>query len=153
MSDMPIEERFWSKVDKTGSCWLWTGCKHPQGYGRIGVSKKVKYAHRISWELHNGTIPEGAHVLHKCDVPCCVNPDHLFLGTHRDNMQDKIAKGRANMPKGERCGNSKLKEGEVWLIRKIHKAGVVSQRYIAKMFRVSQSTINNIVKNYHWKNV
>lgn len=95
----PEAERFWEKVKKTPSCWLWTGA-HKDGrwpYGVLGggASRVPKLAHRVSWELHHGPIPDGMNVLHKCDNPPCVRPDHLFLGTLSDNTQDMVAKGRA----------------------------------------------------------
>ena len=94
-----MENHFWAKVDKTDTCWLWTGGKDTGGYGALRVkaprlsNKKVR-ASRYSWELHNGPIPEGLWVLHTCDVRHCVNPAHLWLGTRQDNVDDMKAKGR-----------------------------------------------------------
>jgi len=84
-------------VDKTGDCWLWTGCVTTFGYGfyRWKKPNKMVHTHRIAWELEHGPIPEGMHVLHKCDVRPCCNPAHLWLGTHQENMADMRAKGRA----------------------------------------------------------
>jgi hypothetical protein len=90
-------ERFWSKVGKgsAASCWEWTGARIPQGYGSLGTRERSQIgAHRISWSIHNGPIPPGMFVLHRCDNPPCVNPAHLFLGTQLDNMRDKLQKGR-----------------------------------------------------------
>src|SRR4051812_22074657 len=87
-------ERFWSKVDKTGECWLWTAYRDAAGYGRFGLAGKVQKAHRVSYELAVGPIPAGAHVLHSCDNPPCVNPDHLRVGSRIDNMRDKFMRGR-----------------------------------------------------------
>jgi hypothetical protein len=91
----PIEDRFWQFVNKTDTCWLWTGSRS-RGYGLIGAgaSGKTKSAHRVSYELANGPIPAGMWVLHKCDNPPCVNPAHLFLGDRADNMRDAFRKGR-----------------------------------------------------------
>ena len=86
--------RFWANVQKTNGCWEWTGGKHAPGYGRLFVATKEMRAHRFSWLIHNGRIPDGLFVCHKCDNPNCVNPEHLFLGTHQDNMDDMVAKGR-----------------------------------------------------------
>lgn len=95
---IPIEDRFWSKVNKTPTCWLWIGATCNFGYGKIGIggrkNRKLKDSHRLSWEIHNGIIPLGLCVLHKCDVPSCVNPAHLFLGTKKDNAADAVQKGR-----------------------------------------------------------
>ncbi len=96
-----VEERFWKKVNKVGlgDCWEWIGAKTPLGYGKIGVDHKTKYAHRVSWELHNGRIKKGFCVMHQCDNPSCVNPIHLQLGTQLENMRDRDAKGR-HKPRG-----------------------------------------------------
>jgi hypothetical protein len=94
---LSIEDRFWANVLKTSTCWLWKGSKRPNGYGRLQVRGEVNKTfgvHRLSWELHNGPIPSGLFVCHKCDVPLCVNPEHLFLGTQLENMRDRRAKGR-----------------------------------------------------------
>jgi len=94
----PMEVRFWRFVNKTDECWLWQGAKVGQGgYGNFGVDKKHHLAHRVSYELANGPIPDGMWVLHRCDNPPCVNPDHLFLGTRSDNMKDAHQKGRIDM--------------------------------------------------------
>ncbi len=89
------EQRFWLKVKKTDMCWLWKGyLTRKNGYGKISFNKKDQVAHRVSWQLKNGDIPTGMSVLHKCDNPPCVNPDHLFLGTQRDNVLDMVRKKR-----------------------------------------------------------
>jgi len=104
---IPIEKRFWEKVNKDGPipshrpelgpCWLWMACRTPSGYGQLGLPGKdagIVIASRFSWELHNGPIPDGLFACHKCDNPPCVNPAHLFLGDHEDNARDAAAKGR-----------------------------------------------------------
>ena len=90
----PTEERFWSKVDTSGECWIWTACKNNSGYGQFSLKGRPQLAHRISWMFANGDIPPGLCVLHRCDTPACVRPDHLFLGNHADNMRDRNEKGR-----------------------------------------------------------
>lgn len=92
--------RFWNRVNKTeDGCWEWTGSKLPTGYGHLKFDNIQTYAHRVSWSLCVGEIPDGLCVLHHCDNPCCVKPDHLFLGTMLDNMHDRDAKGRNNKGK------------------------------------------------------
>lgn len=91
----PLDQRFWAMVEKTETCWLWLGGAI-DGYGTITEEGRTVRAHRVSYKLHVGPIPTGLFVLHHCDVPSCVNPDHLFLGTHSDNMKDRQMKGRAH---------------------------------------------------------
>lgn len=100
-----VERRFWSKVQKTETCWLWTGeASSHFGYGRLHVNGRRTRAHRYSWELHNGAVPEGKFLLHSCDNPRCVRPEHLRVGTQRENMADKTARGR--QARGQRHGMS-----------------------------------------------
>lgn len=95
----PLAERFWEKVRKSDGCWEWTGSRNAAGYGKLSEgaagSPRLR-AHRVSWELANGPVPAGLWVLHRCDNPPCVRPDHLWLGTRLDNMQDCARKGRIN---------------------------------------------------------
>ena len=86
-------DRFWEKVDKSSECWNWLGVKS-KGYGQIKVNGKHRYAHRISWDLHYGVYLGNLDILHSCDNPSCVNPKHLSLGTHKENMADRDKKGR-----------------------------------------------------------
>lgn len=91
------EQRFWAKVKKTDYCWIWQGkatCGKSRKYGQFSIKNKSVEVHRFSWQLANGPIPKGMNILHKCDNPICVNPDHLFIGTNLDNIKDKMAKGR-----------------------------------------------------------
>jgi hypothetical protein len=101
-------ERFFDKIEKTDSCWLWTASSRGKGYGAFKLNGKTVEAHRMSYELHKGEIPEGLYVCHTCDNRKCVNPDHLFLGTPKDNWQDGFDKNRIKLPGG--VHNEKLKK-------------------------------------------
>jgi hypothetical protein len=143
--------RFWSKVAKgEGSgCWLWTAGSR-QGYGQFGVAAgRVVDAHRISWELANGPIPAGLFVCHTCDVRICVRPDHLFLGTHSDNMQDMHRKGRANTRAvcGEEHYAARLTEADV---RAIRTATGQTLSALARAFGVSRTHIRDIRIGKKW---
>lgn len=142
---MPSDlERFWSKVSKSEGCWEWTGGHNGVGHGRFWSDGALTGAHRFSWSLHRGVIPAGLQVLHRCDNPPCVNPDHLFLGTHRDNMQDSARKLRTGM--------AKLTPEFVQLIRLCCGSGM-TQRYAARFFEVSQYAVWSIVNGRSWTHV
>lgn len=146
-------ERFWKKVKKTndGSCWEWTGCIiSSTGYGSITINRKPKYPHRISFEMHNHKIPPNMCVCHKCDNRKCVRPDHLFLGTHADNMRDRELKGRG--AKGERNGGAKLNWKLVAEIRRIAPTLKRGHTKLARAYGVNRFTIKMIVTNQLWKN-
>jgi hypothetical protein len=99
--------RFWSKIDKSGECWLWTGALYKTGYGHVRINRHDYRAHRIVYELLKGPIPEGLFVCHTCDVRRCVRPEHLWLGTTGDNTRDASAKGRMSYPR-PRSPNAKI---------------------------------------------
>lgn len=132
-------------------CWLWVGATS-RGYGTTSVLGKMVRAHRASWLLHHGPIAEGAWVLHKCDTPLCINPDHLYLGTHQDNMTDMRRKGRAKGKRknvGARNPNSRLTDENITEIR----ASRESHATLASRFGVAHTTIRNIRAGESWKHV
>lgn len=146
---VPIEDRFWKFVKKTKTCWIWIGSKNSSGYGDIRYGNKHKHlkAHRVSYELHKSKIPKGIHVLHSCDNPSCVNPEHLSLGTHKDNMRDMV--GRRRLAFGERSPHAKLKTSQIKEIRKCFKNNYYYgiQRFLAKEYRVTPGHISEIINN------
>jgi hypothetical protein len=153
---MPNEhDRFWSKVAVAGpdECWEWQRMRQRQGYGMYSVSGKMKYAHRVAWEFMHGPISDGLHVLHKCDNPPCCNPNHLFLGTHTDNMRDMFAKGRCHSARGERNVNSKLTEVIVKEMRRLYATGAHTQTDLAAMYGVHVSLVHLVVRGKIWKHL
>lgn len=149
-------DRFWSKVKKSGGCWEWTGGTDERGYGRLwgdDQNRSLK-AHRVSWELANGPIPDGMHVLHHCDNPPCVNPAHLWLGTHDDNMADMVAKGRTGWGdlKGEDRYNAQLTEEIVREARALHAEGWTYAQ-LEERYGVHQRVISKAVRGISWKHV
>lgn len=148
-----LQQRFWSKVDRGGDCWLWTAARSPLGYGKISVGRSgegVELAHRVSWEIHFGPVPDGMCVLHRCDNPPCVRPDHLFLGDRADNAADSAAKGRTRS--GESNHNAKLSSSSVALIRS-RVAGGESNTSVARDFGITQSAVSMIVNRRRWGRV
>lgn len=155
--------RFWAKVVKgagKNSCWLWLGCKLSKGYGQLTVNGNKHLAHRFSWELFFGPIPAELFVLHHCDVPACVNPAHLWLGTNADNMRDRNAKGRQASGKrsgaythpervlrGERHPRAKLTKAQVVAIRRA--TGL--HREIATRFGISRTQVCQIRRHLYWR--
>lgn len=140
-------KRFWTKVDKSdsGSCWEWTAAKNPNGYGMFNYKRKMQLAHRVVWQITNGPIPQGGCILHSCDNPGCVNPQHLRVGTQDENMKDMSRKNRSVIV------NKKLDEHSVEQIKKL--IGKKSLREIANQFNVSHNTIWQIKKGKAWASV
>jgi len=149
----PLTERFWEKVGKTKTCWLWLAATTPAGYGKIYVDSQtgVDMAHRVSYMEAHGAIPNGLFVCHECDNPACVRPDHLFLGTQADNLADMTRKGRRRngYPRGEKNGNAKLSIDQVAGIRNRLAAGE-KQASIAADYAIHQSTVSKIHLKKSW---
>lgn len=139
-----IEERFWPKVEKTDYCWNWIAALNCEGYGQFKLNGTMKAAHRVSWEIHNGPIQNQLHVLHKCDNPQCINPDHLFLGTHQDNSDDKMAKNRQSV---------KLTKEQVLEIRYKYSLGNTSTRKLANEYKIHNTTISRIIHRKYWNHI
>lgn len=144
---MTKPERFWSKVAFTPKCWMWMAAKHPFGHGYFGVGRKLWRAHRYAWTLFHGQIPDGECVLHRCDVPSCVNPSHLFLGSRKDNRIDCVLKGRH--AKGQR-NRAVLNAAQVVEVRKRHSQGE-RQTEIAKSLGVSKHVVFDAIhRRWAW---
>lgn len=150
--------RFWSKVKQGDGCWEWQASKFHHGYGCFGVRNedgtyRTSYAHRVSWEMANGPIPDGMFVLHKCDNRACVRPDHLWLGTQTDNMRDCSDKGRKpGIPKfGASNPGAKLTDAHVKIIRYVGNR--LSQQRLADEFGVSQTLIGCVLRRKIWPHV
>lgn len=138
------------KVDFTNHCWLWNGRKNASGYGVFVSEGKMISTHRLSWECFNGDIPDGLFVLHTCDVRNCVNPAHLFLGTHQDNMADMVAKGRGNKPSGDPRVGTKLtldQQNEIYaLYRRGENGRFFSRADLANRFNITEDRVGRLVK-------
>jgi hypothetical protein len=167
----PPADRFWEFVQKSESCWLWLGKPNGHGYGRFSIMRKVVLAHRYSWELAHGTVPAGLWVLHHCDNPPCVNPAHLWLGTHGDNMRDMVAKGRngaithperiargdrgsahlhpESRPRGENHPHATFTEAQVLDIKRRLVDGE-RRLALAAAYRVSRGAIDGIASGRTW---
>jgi hypothetical protein len=137
--------------EPNSGCWLWEGSVTSDGYGRIGVGRGIsRNAHRVSYSAFVCPIPDGMHVLHHCDTPCCVNPSHLFLGSHIDNIRDMDRKGRRANTAGERNGRARLTQNDVdWITVFANQLGW-SYRLIAECHGVSKSTVAHILRGLIW---
>ena len=143
-------DKFWTPEPNSG-CWIWIGARATdKGYGKFHINGSPMLAHRASWTLYRGDVPPRMCVLHKCDIPACVNPDHLFIGSLSDNTRDSMKKGRYFRPSGELCGAAKLTEKQVEQIRHLI-AGGLPQYEIAAMFGVSNHVISQIKLGKTWK--
>jgi hypothetical protein len=155
---------FWQRSEGSGQCLVWTGAVNEDGYGLVGYQGRGYAAHRLAWILAHGPIPIGQCVLHRCDNPPCVRPDHLWLGTHADNMADMRRKGRRrgisaiprsgewNRPRGEANHAHKLTVQQVIRLRSAWSGGA-SKRHLAIEFGVSRPTVKEIVEGRTWRDV
>ncbi len=157
MDDNTIE-RFESKFvpEPNSGCWLWVGARsggRHGGYGYMNVGGQMLSAHRLSWNIHYGEVPDRLFVLHRCDTPSCVNPAHLFVGTHSENMSDMVKKGRSQRVTGALCSGAKLTRDDVVKIRLMYAAGGRSYSSLAKEFSVDPSTARDIVVGETWSHI
>ena len=149
--------RFWERVERTDNCWEWVGARNLSGYGHLWIAGGNISAHRISWLLHYGSIPSGMLICHHCDNPGCVNPQHLFLGTQKENLADRERKGRTpkgdrssrrlhldRYPTGERHYKAKFSIDEVLSIKQAVANGSC-QRKLARQYEVHKDTIWRVV--------
>ena len=157
----PLETKFWRKVNKTDGCWLWTGTKNAWGYGTIGIrvlavdgkpAWRIVRAHRVAYEMTVGPIPAGAHLLHSCDTPACVRPEHLRPGTMQENIADMIERGR--MPRGSQRGHAKLTESAVRQLRDEYAADpALSCRALGERYGISMQTAYDVAAGRTWTHV
>lgn len=149
-----LADRFWEKVDQSGDCWEWTGHLTRPGYGAFWVDGKDRGAHRVSWELALGPVPDGLWVLHRCDNRRCVRPDHLFLGDVLINTRDMDAKGRRIKAtgRGVAAANAKLNDDKVRDMRARHAAGETYSS-IARLYGVTPSAAQKVIDRKRWAHV
>lgn len=151
--NISLADRFQSYCSEPNEhgCVIWLGCKTPKGYGhlaKVTVNQSEQIAHRIAYALYVGEIPKGAHVLHRCDVPSCVNPEHLFVGTNADNVADKVAKGRSFL--GIKAAKVRLSERDAADIKYQLQLGT-TQKTLADKYHVHPSTIGAIATGKTWQ--
>ena len=150
-TEKQFKDRFYSRTEKVNGCWEWTGALFKGGYGCVVRNRKTQGAHRVSYKISVGEIPEKMFVCHKCDNRKCINPEHLFLGTYRDNIDDMVKKKRSLI--GENNPSSKLTEKQVLEIRKRYIPRKMSIRKLAKEYGIVSNAINQIIKRTKWKHI
>jgi hypothetical protein len=139
-------DRFWNKVDQSGDCWEWMASKNHGGYGFFHYQGVCRLAHRVSHILHGGDIPNGMSVCHRCDNPGCVNPNHLFIGTHLDNMRDMYSKGRRVAAVGQQNGKTKLTDHQVIEIYNSTDTNIAD----AKRHNICATVVSRIKSGQRW---
>lgn len=146
----PAKERFMKKVtpDPNSGCWLWGASRTSDGYGSFNYLGKTTGSHRVSYQMFCGEIPKGLFVLHRCDVPTCVNPEHLFLGTNQDNSDDMVRKKRSTW--GDRNSNVKLSSFEVLEIRKTTDKPL---KETAQLYKISMAQVSRIISGRRWRHL
>jgi len=153
LSSLPLPARFWARVAKSDGCWLWTGATDADGYGRMYIGKKRVGAHRYSLELWRGyALARHEFACHRCDVPACVRPEHLFAGSNAANQIDSVTKGRKSAPRGSRAGTAKLTEQQVAEILAALRRGE-RQKDLAARYGVSRQPIWLIAHGKGWNHV
>lgn len=153
---IPLERRLRYTLDETTGCWLWPGEVNNKGYPRMWVEGRRMSGHRAVYELFKGPLGPGQVVMHECDTPRCINPDHLILGTQLENLADMRAKGRGTAPpvhRGESHHKAKLTERQVREMRARYAGGGVSQRVLALEYGVSQTSIKDVLLRRTWSDV
>lgn len=147
------EEDFWIKVKKDilTDCWIWQAGKFNDGYGHFKIKNREWRAHRFAYFLIYGEISKNAHICHKCDVKLCVNPNHLFSGSHSDNMNDRLIKNLVKMPKGEKHHNARLKKSDVLYIRS--KEGTIEAIKLAKKYKISEKYVRKLWRKGTWRHL
>ncbi len=140
------KERFLAKTQITDTCWMWKAFIRPDGYGMFGLGGRMIAAHRAAYILWREPIPKGAHVCHTCDIPACVNPWHLWLGTNADNVADKVRKNRQHRLFGPANAATKLSFDDKQTIRRLFESGNYTKAAISRMFDVSDTCIHLVLR-------
>lgn len=138
------------EIKSPKECWIWLGARCSDGYGSLALRGKSISAHRFIYIVVFGSIPDGAHVLHKCDNPSCVNPFHLFIGSHKENMIDRDSKGRCKDNRGMKNGRSKLSNDDIEMIRFLSTGKFGEKEMLARQFGVSGVLIGKIIRKELW---
>lgn len=151
-SNISAEQRFELQMQRSGGCWEWVGPKNGRGYGQFYFEGRLTRAHRTSYRMHIGPIPDGMVVCHRCDNPSCVNPAHLFIGSQKDNVVDCVKKGRRADKRGENNGHATITTEQALTIKQLWASGL-SCLQIAKVMGVSRNLANSICHGRSWKHI